>query len=220
MKTIKIEMIHDFVCSWCHIGYHHLTAALEDLKGEIQAEIHFLPFELNPDLGPQGISIDDYFIVGHGWSENQHKQYRKKLLTTAEQAGARIDFNYRTHYFNTHLAHRLISEASAETDTRKLHQRIIHAYHSQGKNIGSKAVLEEIGKDMGLSKKLINRALTPDFHSNAFEQDRNRASAFTVSSVPAWVFNEDTFVSGSNSKAAFYSLIKTLSNPKELAACQ
>ena len=52
MQTLKIEMIHDVVCSWCHIGYYNISRALESLSSEVSAEIHYLPFQLNPDMGP------------------------------------------------------------------------------------------------------------------------------------------------------------------------
>lgn len=49
-KPIKIEMIHDLVCSWCPIGYQHLKQALAWLIDEIQASVQFLPFALHPVL--------------------------------------------------------------------------------------------------------------------------------------------------------------------------
>ncbi len=60
MQTLKIEMIHDVVCSWCHIGYQNISKALERLSNEISAEIHYLPFQLNPDTGPLGVDIVEH----------------------------------------------------------------------------------------------------------------------------------------------------------------
>lgn len=56
METLKIEMIHDVVCSWCRIGYSHMKKALQHLN--IEADFYFLPYELNPDMSVQGASID------------------------------------------------------------------------------------------------------------------------------------------------------------------
>jgi len=65
MKTLKIEMIHDVVCSWCPIGYANLQQALRNLN--MEADIYFLPSELNPEMGPMGEGIEEYFERRYQW---------------------------------------------------------------------------------------------------------------------------------------------------------
>lgn len=58
-KKLKIEMVHDLVCSWCPIGYNNIKTALNNLN--IDVDFYFLPFELNPAMGEKGELIADYF---------------------------------------------------------------------------------------------------------------------------------------------------------------
>jgi predicted DsbA family dithiol-disulfide isomerase len=106
MKTLKIEMIHDVVCSWCPIGYVNLQQALRNF--DIAADNYFLPSELNPNMGSMGEGVEEQLRARNQWSQSQLQDYRAHLLAVAEQAGVCIDFTKRTHYYNSNKAHRLI----------------------------------------------------------------------------------------------------------------
>ena len=47
---LKIEQVHDVVCSWCPIGYNYIKTVLKQLDNQIDVEFKFLPYELNPEL--------------------------------------------------------------------------------------------------------------------------------------------------------------------------
>ena len=51
---LKIDFVSDVSCPWCIIGLRGLTEALDQLGSEVQAEIHFQPFELNPNMPAEG----------------------------------------------------------------------------------------------------------------------------------------------------------------------
>jgi len=68
MTPLKIEMIHDLVCSWCHIGYHNISRALEALSAEVTVEFRYLPFQLNPSMGPGGEDITEHLCRRNQWS--------------------------------------------------------------------------------------------------------------------------------------------------------
>ena len=78
MKNLKIEMVHDVVCSWCPIGYANLLQALRNLN--IDANIFFLPSELNPDMGPNGENIDEYLSRRYQWTQLKRQEYRLSLI--------------------------------------------------------------------------------------------------------------------------------------------
>lgn len=96
MKNLNIEMIHDVVCSWCPIGYANIKQAINNLN--INADIYFLPFELNPHMDAVGEAINEHLEKRYGWNEAKRKGYRQNLLAVAQQAGVEMDFSKRTHY--------------------------------------------------------------------------------------------------------------------------
>jgi predicted DsbA family dithiol-disulfide isomerase len=48
MTHLKIDIVSDVSCPWCIIGYQALNQALSNLAPDIQADITWKPFELNP----------------------------------------------------------------------------------------------------------------------------------------------------------------------------
>lgn len=74
MKRLKIEIIHDVVCSWCPVGYQNLRQALENMRGEIEAQWYFLPFELNPGMPAEGQEIEQHLMERYGWSAEKQRR--------------------------------------------------------------------------------------------------------------------------------------------------
>ncbi len=52
--ALTIDIWSDVMCPWCVIGYRNLQTGLTELAGEVEAEVRWLPFELNPDMPPEG----------------------------------------------------------------------------------------------------------------------------------------------------------------------
>lgn len=212
MSKVNIEMIHDLVCSWCAIGFRHLTGAAEALG--IELEISYLPHQLNPNMKAEGMDIREYFKRTHGWSDEKHNSYREQLVVAAETAGVKLDFRYRTRYFNTHLAHRLLAEAHAEDPAgelaRNLHEILLQAYHAYGLNISELGVLTELAGRAGVSSRASERALDSNQSSAAYDQAVARRSEFITPSVPAWVVNGSELIIGSRTRAFFEDYLQNL----------
>ena len=58
---LKIDFVSDVSCPWCVIGLRALDEALERVKNEVQAELHFQPFELNPGMPAEGHYAEERF---------------------------------------------------------------------------------------------------------------------------------------------------------------
>ena len=207
MQKLKIEMIHDPVCSWCHIGYHNLKMALLDLNQERDVEFSYIPYVLNPDLDENGIRIEDFFMKLKGWSQVQLHNYRESLLATCADVGVVIDFNKRTHYYNTQKAHQLILAAEQIGLQRNMHERLLQAYHVEGLNISNNQVLISLAIDVGLTESTTIEAIHPQ-NTGVFELKKQRTAYFPVTSIPAWIFNNDKFVPGSNSTKFFKDYVR------------
>src|SRR3546814_3361765 len=71
---LTIDIWSDVMCPWCAIGYAQLTKALDQLDGEIEAQVRWHPFELNPDMPSEG--------------EDQALHIQRKYRRTAEEGAA------------------------------------------------------------------------------------------------------------------------------------
>ncbi len=218
MQSIKIEMIHDVVCSWCAIGYCHLQTALKQLESEVYAELSFLPFELNPALGPEGEMIEPHLQRRLGWSAEQIAAYRQDLIPRARAAGVNIDFTKRTHYYNTFGTHCLMHWAHGQNMQVSFNDVLVEAYHTEGANLGNREKLLDLVARAGMDRDAADRALRSGDLIDPVRQKMARVAGFPVKTVPAFVFNDDIFVSGSNSAEYFRDLLLNLSHNTSSAA--
>src|SRR5258708_26451185 len=63
---MKIDFVSDVSCPWCVIGLKSLETALAKLAGDVQGDIHFQTFELNPQKGPAGQDVVEHIAQKHG----------------------------------------------------------------------------------------------------------------------------------------------------------
>jgi len=205
LKILKIEMVHDVVCSWCPIGYVNLQQALRNL--DIEADIHFLPYELNPDMGQMGEGIEEYFERRFQWSQAKQKEYRADLLIVAKQAGVCIDFSKRTHYYNSNKAHRLMHWCEGYNRQQAMNELLIDAYFKRGLDISNTPVLLDLVEQLGLDRFQAEQALISNEITQQLLFKKKRVKQLELLSVPAFIFNENTLVSGSNSVEYFEQVI-------------
>jgi len=208
MKKLKIEMMHDVVCSWCPIGYANLKQALKNLA--IEANFNFLPFELNPDMGKEGEGIDEHLGRRYGWSEDRRKDYRQHLLGVAGQAGVTMDFSKRTHYYNTNKAHRLIHWCEGFNKQQAMNELLMTAYFKQGLDINNTQILLNLVEQLGLDRSRAQQALETDETKQQLLVKKQRVQDTEVTSVPAFIFNNRTLVTGSNSVEYFEQAVMAI----------
>ncbi len=208
MKALKIEMIHDLVCSWCPIGYTNLKNALSNLK--IEADFHFLPSELNPLMGENGEDINEHLASRYGWSQIKQKDYRAHLLAVAVEAGVAMDFSKRTHYYNSNKGHRLMHYCEEKNLQQAMNEMLMDAYFRRGLDLNNIQVLLDLAEQLGLNRVETQYALTSNEGIQALARKEKRVQSLGLGSVPAFILNGDTVVTGSNSVGAFEEALVSL----------
>jgi len=207
---IKIEQIHDVVCSWCPIGYSNIKAALKQFDKQIEVEFKFLPYELNPEMPKEGESIDDHLKRRNNWNTEELLRYRENLVETATQAGLTYDFGKRTHYWNTAKAHTLIHFAEKFDKQEQVNRVLIQQYFAQGLNVDHADSLANIASSVGLNRDDVMAAFTsPEIAAEMLEK-QNRVRSFDVRSVPTFIINNVESVAGSNSVEFFIQYFSDL----------
>ncbi|WP_432472532.1 DsbA family oxidoreductase [Amphritea sp. HPY] len=213
MKRLKIEMIHDVVCSWCPVGYQNLRQALTNMRGEIEAQWYFLPFELNPDMPAEGQEIEQHLMERYGWSAEKQKLYRANLVKTAEDAGLIYDFSKRTHYYNTAAAHRLLHWAESLDRQVVVHEALIAHYFAGGMDVGSQVQLIALLDSLGLDAEKAKKEMSSMLFTQQLQRKYDRVKNLALGSVPAFIFNDDHLITGSNSVEFFQQQLLLLAKP-------
>ncbi|TDR20688.1 DsbA family oxidoreductase [Marinicella litoralis] len=208
MKTLKIEMIHDIVCSWCPLGYSHMINALQRLN--ITADFHFLPYELNPDLSETGEAIDRFFERRHQWDQSQLLNYQENLTAVASAAGVTIDFTKRTHYYNSAKAHQLMHWAESYNRQQELNELLIDTNFKHGLDIGNPLILLDLVEQLGLDSSKAKQVLYSGAVDKQLLLKKQRVQELALQSIPAFIVNEGTLISGSNSVNYFEQVLRSI----------
>jgi predicted DsbA family dithiol-disulfide isomerase len=208
-KPIKIELIHDVVCSWCPIGYRNVKAALGEYENQLDVEFKFLPYELNPEMPEEGESIEDHLKRRNKWNTEQLRRYREDLIKTASKAGLTYDFSKRTHYWNTAKPHTLMHLAEKIGRQDALNEILIQQYFAEGLNVGDTESLANLASSIGIDGKDFVAALSSPKVAAEMAEKKARVQRFNVRSVPTFVVNDSEGLRGSNSVEFF---VQYLSN--------
>ena len=132
-RPVKIDFVSDVACPWCAIGLAALERAMADIGNDLQVESRFQPFELNPDMGPQGESIAEHLGKKYGLSAEQLAQNGEALRQRGEALGFRFDLQKRDRIYNTFDAHRLLHWAGERGAAPQLalKRTLLQAYHGE-----------------------------------------------------------------------------------------
>jgi MFS family permease len=133
---LKIDFVSDVSCPWCAVGLSSLEAALQRVAPEVTAELHFQPFELNPQMPPEGQDTFEHLNQKYGSSREQQAQSREAI----RQRGAAVGFEFspegRPRVYNTFNAHRLLHWAELESPAKQavLKKLLLKAYFTDSQN--------------------------------------------------------------------------------------
>src|SRR5262249_31574046 len=133
-KTIQIDFVSDVSCPWCVIGLKSLEAALARLGDEVVADIHFQPFELNPDMGPEGEDTTEHVAKKYGSTPEQIERNREGIRARGAELGFVFDMKKRARIYNTFDAHRLLHWAEGTGKQKDLKEALFAAYFTDGLN--------------------------------------------------------------------------------------
>ena len=147
-QPLTIDFVSDIACPWCAIGLSSLQRALSRLGDAVDAQIVVHPFELNPDMGPEGETIVDYLGKNMGVRRSRSPQTQAVIRERGASVG--FDFGPRTRVYNTFDAHRLLHWAGIEGKQLPLKLALLRAYHADGKDPSNHEVLVEAAQSVGL----------------------------------------------------------------------
>lgn len=211
---LHIDFVSDVVCPWCAIGLASLERALAEVAPEIgPVTLAFQPFELNPQMPPEGEDIDEHLARKYGSTPAQRAQVQQSLRERAADLGIGMDPQRRTRIWNTFDAHRLLHWAGTVGPEVQLalKKALLHRYHALGENPGARAVLVAAAEQTGLD----GAEAAAVFDDPACFTDEVRAAeaswqAAGIQSVPAIVINRRHLISGGQPSDVFARALREI----------
>ena len=210
---LKIDFVSDIACPWCAVGLGALEQALHTLQTEVQADIHFQPFELNPQMPAGGQDLFEHLNQKYGSSAEQQAQMYQNIKARGEEVGFTFHPTGRGRIFNTFDAHRLLHWAEVEGaagDQLRLKKAFLEAYQGRGENIESHAVLLSVVKSLGMDEVAAQAVLDDNTYADDVRTKENFYTSAGIHSVPAVIINDRHLISGGQPAHVFAKALRDI----------
>lgn len=209
---LKIDFVSDVSCPWCAIGLASLERALGKLGGEVDAQLHFRPFELNPAMPAGGQDITEHLTQKYGTTREQQASAREGI----RQRGAAVGFEFRAEgrdrIYNTFDAHRLLHWAGLEGADRQLalKKALFKAYFTDGRSPAERDVLAEAAAGAGLDASRAREILAGDEFARDVREQEEFYTSHGIHAVPAVIVNDRHLIQGGQPPEVFEQALRQI----------
>ncbi|MDW5444327.1 DsbA family oxidoreductase [Polaromonas sp. SM01] len=208
--TMKIDFVSDVSCPWCVIGLKSLEDAIARVGDQVQAELHFQPFELNPNMPAEGQDIGEHLAEKYGASPEQSQSNRDMIRARGEAVGFTFSMDKRGRIYNTFDAHRLLHWAEEEGRQLALKEALFKAYFTDGENPGSHEVLARVAGEVGLNVARAKAILASDEYADVVREREQFYQRQGIHSVPAIIINDKHLISGGQPVEVFEQALRQI----------
>ncbi len=214
-QTLKIDFVSDVVCPWCVVGLGGLEGALERLKGEgIEADIRIQPFQLNPDMAPEGENIVEHIGRKYGSTPEQSAASRQMIHERAAEVGFTMNTGPDSRIWNTFDSHRLLHWAGETAPDKQaaLKKALFTVHFTEGRNLTDPEVLADAAAAAGLDRAEAAAVLAEGRYADAVRAEAALWVSRGINSVPAVVIEGGFPISGGQPVAVFEEALRKIAS--------
>lgn len=209
---LKIDFVSDVSCPWCAVGLGALDQALARLGDEVQVDLHFQPFELNPQMPAGGQDINEHLAEKYGSTPEQSERNREAIRQRGEAVGFVFGMGKRSRIYNTFDAHRLLHWAELEGAGAQmaLKKSLFKAYFTDGESPESHELLVRLAAEAGLDPVRAREILASDEYADAVREREQFYLQHGIQSVPAVIVNNQHLISGGQPAEVFEQALRRI----------
>ena len=205
---LRIDIVSDVVCPWCVIGWRQLERALASTG--TAAEVHWHPFELNPQLGAEGEDLADHLARKYGTTPEQSRANRARIAELGAGLGFTFAYDGESRIRNTFRAHQLIRWADHQGRGHEAKQALFTAHFTRGADIHDLDVLAEVAAEIGLDPAAARQVLESGRYADAVREEETLWTGRGIHAVPAIVFAGKYLVSGAQGIENYVAILEQL----------
>jgi predicted DsbA family dithiol-disulfide isomerase len=207
---LRIDFVSDVSCPWCVIGLKSLETALAALKDDVTADLHFQPFELNPQMGTEGQDIAEHIAQKYGSTPKDIDRNRENIRLRGAELGFEFNMQKRARIYNTFDAHRLLHWAEIEGKQEALKNALFSAYFTEGRNPSDRAVLLDVAQNVGLDVKRASEILESDEFAAEVRVREKFYADRGIRAVPSVIINDQHLIQGGQPAEVFENALRQL----------
>ena len=194
-RALNVEIVSDAICPWCYVAKRNFERAVSQLPAGTSVSVHWLPFELNPDMPVEGKDRRAYRSAKFGsWEHSQRLD--AQVSAAAAQAGLAMRHDLMQRTPNTFKAHRLIWLAGKEGVQDAVVEALFSAYFVEGRDVGDVEVLIDIADGAGIKRARVEAFFASLEGAAEVSEAALAARHGAISGVPTFVINGQPAFSG------------------------
>lgn len=209
---LKIDFVSDVSCPWCVIGLRSLEQALERVGDAVSADIHFQPFELNPQLPQAGQDITEHLVQKYGSTPEQLRHNQEAIRARGAELGFTFDMGKRSRVYNTFDAHRLLHWAELEGRQLELKRALFAAYFTAGRNPSDREVLVDLATQAGLDPVRAREVLESGRYADEVREREQMYGRLGIQAVPSVIFNDKYLIQGGQPVDIFEQALRQIAS--------
>ncbi len=213
--ALQVDIISDVMCPWCIVGYRQLERALGQVG--IGASVRWHPFELNPQMGPEGQNMTEHIVEKYGASPEQSAQNRKNLVEIGKGLGIDFQFTPDSRIVNSFAAHQLLHWAQMFNMQHPLKLALFDAHFTAQRDVSDPKVLADIAGDVGLDRGTALEVLENGTYAEKVRELEGLWTSQGISGVPAMVFDGKYLVTGAQGAANYAQIVRKILAEKDAA---
>lgn len=209
---IRVDIVSDVVCPWCVIGYHQLAKAARDTQTEL--DIHWHPFELNPQMAEGGENLREHLAAKYGTTLEGSIKARARLSEMGAALGFKFNYADDMRMYNTFRAHQLIDWATELGKGHEMKQALFAAFFTRREDVSDMQVLADAAAGIGLNRASALAMLQSGDRADSVRQKEQFWIRQGVQAVPAMVFNQRHLVTGAQGEDNYARILQHLQNDR------
>lgn len=203
---VQIDIVSDVVCPWCIVGFRQLDLALK--QQNILAKLRWHPFELNPNMAPEGQNLREHIAEKYGSSTEQSQAMRDRLTQIGADLGFTFAFDEESRIVNTFAAHQLLDWAEAQGRQHPLKLALFEAYFTKQMDVSNIEVLLEAAETAGLDRNAARTMLESGAHAAPVREKQQYWTSRGISGVPAMVFGGKYLLTGAQGADSYTQVLQ------------
>ncbi|WP_170750675.1 DsbA family oxidoreductase [Ruegeria lacuscaerulensis] len=204
--VIQVDIVSDVVCPWCIVGFRQLDIALQ--QENVLARLRWHPFELNPNMPPEGQNLREHITEKYGSTAEQSQQARERLVQIGGELGFTFNFNDDSRIVNTFAAHQLLDWAESHGKQHPLKLTLFKTYFTDGLDVSDTEVLLNAVQAAGLDRDAAQAALESGAHVGPVREKQQFWTSRGISGVPSMVFGGKYLLTGAQGSETYSQVVQ------------
>ena len=213
--VIQVDIVSDVMCPWCIVGFRQLEQALAATG--MGARVRWQPFELNPDMGPEGQNLAEHIAQKYGASPEQSAQNRARLQQIGQSLGIDFAFAPDSRIVNSFAAHQLLEFALGVGLQHPLKLALFRAHFTDQRDVSDTDVLLDVAEAVGIDRADAAQVLDSGALADPVRQKQASWTARGISGVPSMIFAEKYLVTGAQGAETYAQILQKLAQEERAA---